>query len=142
MNKLSLCILTLFTMNSFANGVNEDGSWQFEASSAKNQKLQQEAMREKLEGGGFNQNYTINADGASTLYIGNAANNTSNIGQVGSMDSNTAIGNAITVTGDGNSVNADQDASDSDQDAVGTDVVDSGDVLIGRPINNDYLLVK
>lgn len=136
-----LCLVgSLIATNAFANGVNEDSSWQFDSVNKKAIMLQQEQMREKLEGGGFNQTYNINAgSGANTIYVGNTS--TTTYDHVDSIDNTTAVGNMITIDGDNNTLNSDQDASESNQTAVGTDVVDSTntDLLVGKPIDGSIL---
>lgn len=114
-----------------ANGLQEDRPWQFEDANRKYLHLNEQLAQEKLKEGGFKQIFNVNADGASSLYVGN---NTS-YGDVDTINNSTSIGNMtdVDVTGDGNVVKSDQDNNHSSQTAVGTKI-GKGDLEIGASL--------
>lgn len=116
-----------------ANGLNEDGSYQFRNSNAQMVLLNKELARLKKKNNGFQQ--VFNVHGAEAVYMGN----NSQTWVDGDQINNTSVGNMteVEVTGDGNDVNVGQD-NDGDQGSETNQIGNGGrgdDVLtVGSPI--------
>ena len=126
----------------FANGLQEDRSWQFDNAVDKQFRLNAELARIKMKEGGFTQVFNVTADGASTVYIGN---NTT-IGTIENQNNLTNVANQsnVNIEGDGNTVGVGQTNQNSSQSGAvgyaigsktGTNFGDVG-LQVGVPLNN------
>lgn len=109
---LSIAVGTVFAFTASANGLQEDRSWKFDSAIDKQYMLNAETTRLKLKNGGFTQVFNVQADGASTVYVGN----------------NTAIGEQTSLTNIANMSQVNQDI-----DGQGHVV---GEVIVGQDLSD------